>query len=315
MIYDVRQRRAPPARMMENNQNCAFELLASIAGKLLLESESSASSNASDANEHLAFGIVKQEQENMDTPAKVECLDHGSSEESVFASKLATKNNNQKTAHEGMSHDESDANMECTSNVSSSNCAHKFSSDVKSVNLESKAISGGFPCKVEEASPDCGGRCISNVGNDIRRQLGVEKGQAGVQNTDNLCSAKDNNANLCSSAKLTLGWAPVHSSYFSRRRNYTNLGFRDDDEKFSRYKSTVKYKALKPPTRVGDRRIRKLLTSKYWKAAPRLKDSEFANTVKWLRHGSFSHLVCAYTYLAYSVLSILILILALQIED
>lgn len=44
------RRRVPFNKPPEDGQACAFELLAALAGKLLKESESSASSNASDGN-------------------------------------------------------------------------------------------------------------------------------------------------------------------------------------------------------------------------------------------------------------------------
>ncbi|KAE8676895.1 Telomere repeat-binding protein 3 [Hibiscus syriacus] len=67
----------------------------------------------------------------------------------------------------------------------------------------------------------------------------------------------------------------VPNAYFSRFRNDIKLGSRDDDEKVSRFnKHSNRFKASKPPTLTEDRRIRKFLTSKYWKAAPKMKDFE-----------------------------------------
>ncbi|MBA0813805.1 hypothetical protein Gohar_027627, partial [Gossypium harknessii] len=67
----------------------------------------------------------------------------------------------------------------------------------------------------------------------------------------------------------------IPNASFSRHRNDIKLGSRDDDENFSRFnRLSYRFKASRPPTRIGDRRIRKLLTSKYWKVAPKLKDFE-----------------------------------------
>ncbi|KAM7274607.1 hypothetical protein ACFE04_016473 [Oxalis oulophora] len=69
---------------------------------------------------------------------------------------------------------------------------------------------------------------------------------------------------------------PVRNASFSMRKNDIKLGRRDDDKKLFRYnKLNNKFKAYRF-TRIGDRRIRKLLSSKYWKTAPTLKDYEFS---------------------------------------
>ncbi|CAK9181577.1 unnamed protein product [Ilex paraguariensis] len=55
-------------------------------------------------------------------------------------------------------------------------------------------------------------------------------------------------------------------------------GSRDDDENsFRCNESSTKKRALRPQTRIGYRRIRKMLTTKYWKVAPKLKDYEISN--------------------------------------
>ncbi|CAK9135959.1 unnamed protein product [Ilex paraguariensis] len=57
-------------------------------------------------------------------------------------------------------------------------------------------------------------------------------------------------------------------------------GSRDDDENsFRCNESSTKKRALRPQTRIGYRRIRKMLTTKYWKVAPKLKDYEISNIV------------------------------------
>ncbi|CAN1257491.1 Telomere repeat-binding protein 4 [Linum perenne] len=58
--------------------------------------------------------------------------------------------------------------------------------------------------------------------------------------------------------------------------NDIKLGVRDDDDEnlFRFNKQSNRRKAFRPSSRIGDRRIRKLLSSKYWKSAPKLKDYE-----------------------------------------
>ncbi|XWS74960.1 hypothetical protein CRYUN_Cryun01aG0043400 [Craigia yunnanensis] len=78
---------------------------------------------------------------------------------------------------------------------------------------------------------------------------------------------------------------PVPNASFSSRRNDIKLGSRDDDENSSRFnKLSNRFKASRPPTRIGDRRIRKLLTSKYWKVAPKLKGFEHSRADGGIKH-------------------------------
>lgn len=81
------QRRGPHEKIIDDNQICAIELLASIAGKLLQESgSSSASSNASENNYSnliIGKGVIKHENQDEDKLIKAEPSDSVSGEESV----------------------------------------------------------------------------------------------------------------------------------------------------------------------------------------------------------------------------------------
>ena len=72
------QRRVPFKKEAEDGQACAFELLASLAGKLLQEGESSASSNASEGNHQPGFGQGVDERGRQDKvkPLAAEGIHH-----------------------------------------------------------------------------------------------------------------------------------------------------------------------------------------------------------------------------------------------
>ncbi|XP_044505405.1 telomere repeat-binding protein 5-like [Mangifera indica] len=74
-----------------------------------------------------------------------------------------------------------------------------------------------------------------------------------------------------------------HSS-FPANRDYVNVVSRDDDENSSgcTHPNTIK-KSFRPVPRIGDRRIRKILASKYWKVGPKLKDVTHSNANGELR--------------------------------
>lgn len=282
------QRRGPYEKKVEDSQICAFELLASLAGKLLQESESSsASSNASEGINQSAFGkdVLKQGRQDEDKPLKKECVEPGSSEESVFANELTPGNIDQKFTLNESTHPESDTVLECTPNITKSYCLNKIGCDVKPVICNSSKpviqnnvndVEGGFPLAEESYH--------SNVENGIERQKQGEKLETGGLTMANTCSPKDP-IELCvkfpamvspdSNVKLSLFRDPVPNASFSGHRNAIKLGSRDDDENLFRCnKPSTKVKAYRPLARIGDRRIRKLLTSKYWKVAPKLRDYE-----------------------------------------
>ncbi|KAF3973904.1 hypothetical protein ACB098_06G157700 [Castanea mollissima] len=279
-------RRGLRKKTVEDTQICAFELLASIAGKLLCESESSASSNASEGIDLLACGkdAVKQEQEFEDKPFKAEWLYQRNCGDSSFAFEMASQNISHKSTLKEFSHAESDDVLERTSFIKSFDCSQKTGGDVKSVICKSKTDSENYSSKVEGGSPQFGESSDANVNIEAERRLEV----VGLKNEDankpNICSSKvptelflESPAaiNSDSNVKLPLRQNSVPNACFPRHRNDTKLGSRDDDENLSRcFKRSTKLKAFRPPTRIADQRIRKLLTSKYWKVAPKLKDCE-----------------------------------------
>ncbi|KAF4365411.1 hypothetical protein F8388_012776 [Cannabis sativa] len=238
------QRRGPNKKKTEDSQICAFELLASLAGKLLQESESSsACSNASEGN-HRSFDedVIKHERHAEDTLLKEECFDQGSSEESAFASEISSQNIGQKLLSKRFLHSERDVVSERTSNRA----------DLVNV----IPTFHNCPPKVE----------------------------TGTLSKANLCNSKDpmelqvefpTMVNLENDVKLPSLREHVSNASFSKHRNDIKLVGRDDDENCAgQNKSSTKVKAFRPSVRIGDRKIRKLLTSKYWKVAPKLRDCE-----------------------------------------
>ncbi|XP_024462999.2 telomere repeat-binding protein 3 isoform X3 [Populus trichocarpa] len=273
-------------KKVEDSQLCAFDLLASLAGKLLQESESSASSNASEANDQpiIGGGGVKCEQAE-ERPLKAECLDHGSCGESAFVTGFTSPNSDQKCLLNAFPHAESCSILERSSMISNSNSSEKVGADLKTVICKSKSVCENFTGKVE-GSFDSRVSCDGYVDNGFRRQQGGDGLDTGGLTAENACSLKDP-MEMCmkfpalikpdNDVELPSRREPVPNASIPRRRNDTKLGVRDDDLNFSRCKKLLtKPKAFRPPQRIGDRRIRKLLTSKYWKVAPKLKECELS---------------------------------------
>ncbi|GAV75168.1 hypothetical protein CFOL_v3_18647 [Cephalotus follicularis] len=271
-------------KTFENGHICAIELLASLAGKLLQESESYASSNASEGNDRHAIvkDVIKQERQDVVKPLKAECIDLGNCEVSAV-SEAASQNSDHKFFVNEFPIAEGDSVLKRTSILRNSDCSEKSSADVKSVVCLSKTGFGDFPNRVEEGSPEFWEPGGGNVVNEYRkRQFETEVLETGCltmacRSNDSLELSGKVPASLNSNidVKLPLCGNSIPKASFSRNRNDIKLGIRDDDENFSRCnKVSTKFMITRPPTRIGDRRIRKLLTSKYWKVSPKLKNRE-----------------------------------------
>ncbi|XP_060175495.1 telomere repeat-binding protein 4-like isoform X1 [Lycium barbarum] len=269
-------RKRCPCKKLDDDQICAFELLAAVAGKLLLESESSASSNADapEGNDELTDcrDIIKREQMEND-----KTLNQGSCVESTCIPKAADQEKNFKNVSSKPYHTENKSFLEHSSTIIGSNSLTKDLSDVKMESSKEVNADAKLQIKVEGGSSDPDDPC------DIRKQLDDDSKQTELTMA-NACSVKapieknvNNSAliNSDSSVQLPLYRDPVLCASFVKSRNNVKLGVRDDDEKyFGCYRRITKIRTFKPTSHSAYRRIRKMLTSRHWKVAPKLKDCE-----------------------------------------
>ncbi|XP_022139293.1 telomere repeat-binding protein 3 isoform X3 [Momordica charantia] len=148
----------------EDGQICAIELLASLAGKLLQDGESTACSNTSDGD-HSVIGtnVVKEERSSEEKAFKVECCDGGSCEScDLVLGKTDQKQNLKKPQYV-----DNNTVFDCTSVVVNSNCSDEACGDVKHVIC--KAEFGDYGAKPEEGSPDF--QESTDTGRRIRKLL------------------------------------------------------------------------------------------------------------------------------------------------
>lgn len=273
------QRRGLFKKAAKDDQACAFELLASLAGKLLQESEnSSASSNASEGNHQPSYslGVVEQKRQDEVKPLMMEGISRTEVESQIANEKCHVRVNN-------------DAVLEQTSVNNSSDCWEKIEADVKSEICKGENNFGHYSGRLVEAPQDFRDSCDGNI-NGFRREQ--EAGSSGVEGFPlaDKCSLKDPLELCINSLALIDANNNVKSPFcrgsfpdasFSRHGNDTKLDFRDDDENFLRCnKISTKSNLYRSPQRIAHRRIRKLLTSKYWKASPKLKDCELSGSGK-----------------------------------
>lgn len=258
---------------------CAFELLASLAKKLLQESESSSASSNASGNDHVTIvkDAVKDSHHYECKPLKTEYLDQGTSEVSAVVSESASQICNQKCSMNEFPLAEDDEILERTSKIMDSGFSGENAGDLKYAICKSISANENIPSKVELEGgyPNFGESCYNGMQN--RFEKGLETKGLETGDPTELCVTYAALVNSEKDVKLPSCRDPFPFASFSRQRNDVKLGVRDDDDNLVRNnKSSNKSKIYRPVTRIGDRRIRKLLTSRYWKVAPTLKDFELS---------------------------------------
>ncbi|KNA25070.1 hypothetical protein SOVF_009850 [Spinacia oleracea] len=256
----------------EGGQVCAFELLATVAGKLLEESEcSSASSSAAVGFDQCGIdknAAIKKELLDVDKTLGGEHDDQGSSEGSVFFSGL------QRDTCKGKLETVKEVTADHVSLFASSACSEKVDCESKLVTQKINDVFVKHSCKIDGSSPKCGESDDTNLDNGLIRKLLCTNGDAsGDITTANKSSAP---ANCEENVNLTLcrGSNPNASSL--KHGSDVKLNCKDDDEILSRCsKPNNTMKAFRSPTCVEDH---KLLMSGCWKTVPKLKDDEPSNT-------------------------------------
>lgn len=242
---------------------CAFELLASLAGQLLQESEGSACSNASERNHQPT--IDRQDEVK---PSIIEGRRRGSFAESIFTDKKApSQNSDQKP----LLHTKTDSSLEhisVSNNSNNSNHLKKTEADVKSETFKwDSKIKNGFG-RVHEAG-------VSDYHGSISADKCGLKDQLKLYMSPSIIDSKTN-------VKYPLHRKPSPIASFSKHGNGIKLAYRDDDdENFLRCtKISTKSRAFRSPRRIAHQRIKNLLSSKYWKVAPKLKECDLSRSGK-----------------------------------
>ncbi|XP_010690776.2 telomere repeat-binding protein 3 [Beta vulgaris subsp. vulgaris] len=270
-------------KSLEVGQVCAFELLATVAGKLLEESEcSSASSSAAVGFDQCGIDkdAIKKEPQDVDKPLGGEHDDQGSSEGSVFFSGL------QKEISKGKLETVNEVNGEHASPFASSACSEKGHFDLKLGTQKSNDVYVTHSSKIDGNSPKCGESHDTNIDNGLIRKLNIGGTSGDITAADKSPAPTNSEENV----ELTLCRGPKPNASFLKHGNDVKISCKDDDEilsQCSQPKNTVK--AFRSPTDVVDR---KLLNTKYWKTAPKLKDYELSNSEGGAKHNYPSKRSC-----------------------
>lgn len=230
-------------------------MLASLAGKLLQETESSASNHASEEDSQLTHfkDVFVEKTLSKDKAPKVELL--GSCEGSALVSGEDSKKKDPLRISPEV---ESNNHWECNSTFVGFPHSHLENEkrDVKITSEISNKIESFLKSKVSDSEKQLSGDHLE------------DGGIAMVQNFS--C--------LEQSAEKSDRVAAVPSPNFQREKPFSIWQKNDAksslwDENYSTFsKSSTKYR--RHPRRALDRKVRKLLASKHWKVAPQLKNYE-----------------------------------------
>ncbi|XP_057788968.1 telomere repeat-binding protein 4 isoform X2 [Salvia miltiorrhiza] len=270
------RRRCSRKNSVEDNKLCAFELLAAVAGKLLQERESSVSSNVEAHVDIFKNEIVKGQPIDEQTPES-ESIDHGSCAESSFMPEASVLEPDLSSKFKGLPQTDNDSVLEHTSVLAIP--------DVKKLDCDS--IQGTCQVNNADGNTNCEVGDSIFVGNNINLRV---DGQQGMHLGDdaNPSNVKDPigecvNSNMLiksdNSVQLPLYRDPVLHTPLQKQWNTVKLGIRDDDDNsFGCTKLSTKFRPFRPQPRTGHRRIRKMLSSKYRKMAPKLRSCELYNS-------------------------------------
>lgn len=246
----------------EGGDICPFELLAAVAGQLLQESESSTSST----------NIPKESVNDEPLEVEVKPRSEHHDQESGVESELVAQLTNLDPPLNELPQSENDSGSEHASIVTSSGFMINVDKSSRIEAFEDKNVVSDTPSKPEGGFSGHGNLHDVEFGNNRAEIQGepIEKESLGLACVPNKSS---------SSVHLSSYRDPLNAACSTRHRGDVNINIRDDDEKYFRYNNrSTRRRAFGSRSRAGYRRMRKMMSSRYWKPAPKMKDYELANT-------------------------------------
>lgn len=269
---------------------CAFDLLATVAGKLLLDGESSPpSANTSSGKEQPAAveDSVGKEEKYKDKPLEEKSCDRDCYERNFLFTELVSEAPNPNSCLNDLACTQNDIISRPASGITSSDCSEKVGSAEQLVNDDCKLRLGIFTPSVDIESS--GIRLSANCGSEDDSRKDIKMDSANIRNLSignkaSLCSSghpeasdRKSSALVCSVDSVKFAFCRDHApcGSFPGNRENVKLVTRDDDDNSSECtEPSTRNKALMPP---GDRRFRKLLASKHCKITSNVKDDERYN--------------------------------------
>ncbi|KAK7335779.1 hypothetical protein VNO80_27817 [Phaseolus coccineus] len=308
------RRNATFQRRLEDNQMCAFDLLATVADNLLQEKQNPTTySDRSMGKDR--DGFVKEECQNANKPLKTELSDEascdrrcqhefvkegcpdankplkpelsdeGSTDRKGF-SNISSQVYNQNCCLKEFPIHEIEGHSGIASIVTSSSCSEKFVAE-KLVDGKGQNGTENLASKVELGSSGSPESIGCKLDGDVSKVKDVKFGKVPMDTGTGLCCSEDpldeKPAALissCGNAKLSGYDDSIPHSSLSKGCDNMLVDSRDDDENFSGCAHpSNKIKSTRPITCIDDRKIKKRLASKYHKAAQESKPDKLSNSV------------------------------------
>ncbi|KAK7404566.1 hypothetical protein VNO78_05518 [Psophocarpus tetragonolobus] len=277
-------RRRAKFQRAEDNQKCAFDLLATVAGKLLQEGESPTMFIGTSLEKDQS-GFFKECQD-ANKPSKSELSDEGSCDKNRI-SFLSSDVNNKKYCLKEFPYVANDGHAGIGSEVTSSSCLERF--------IAEKLVDGHSHFKMENVTSKVK-LDFSDYPkhNNFKLDSHTSKGKDGlhkfekvtIDNGIGMCNFEDpldeNPPALTSlggNAKLSGYNDRVRCSLLSKSCDNVPVVSRDDDENSSgcTHPINTKMKSSGLKTCIGDNRISKRLASNFQKVAEKPKDNTLSN--------------------------------------
>ncbi|XP_073113229.1 telomere repeat-binding protein 5 isoform X1 [Elaeis guineensis] len=287
-------------KKVEDNRMGAFDLLATVAGRLLSERHNSLTpcNITGTSNPTAGKEIIKLEHFKDEKPFKAETFDQGSCDESTLGSDIVIQ---RQGGYASKEHSQT-PNATRSSPASAIVKSEKKDSFAGESIISSTWAERGYSLGTNTIPKKCGTqRCIPGSmesyeyeGDGINTPLQAEwliSGKVIERNAPDMYSSEDPmdldtkppaliSSDSSAEVPSCRDRVPYNSSVPKCGDGMEFSVYRDDDEHSSgcTHPSTVTTNACRAQ-HIGDRRVRKLLTSKYWKGDPTMsKDRQLANT-------------------------------------
>ncbi|XP_024028075.1 telomere repeat-binding protein 5 isoform X1 [Morus notabilis] len=281
------RRRGTVQKRVAENKMCAFDLLATVAGKLLQEESSPTSSNTSSAKDQCL--IVKQDAKDESKALNVEPCDQGSCDGKLFVSEPVLQAHDENNCSKESSFPQNDDHSVLTSILPTSNCSERLvTKNIGDGNIKNEI--GSFCSQVQDGSSmyresgicklDGEAKTLVKDESNNNREVLIGTGADTGSSEDPVVSRGKPPALLSSdsSAKAPLCVDHVPANSLPSTRDDVKVVSRDDDENSSGCTHpSIRSKRFRQAPRIGDRRIRKILASKHWKVGPKFKDETLPN--------------------------------------
>ncbi|CAN4100976.1 unnamed protein product [Withania somnifera] len=285
------RRRGIIRRKTDRDGTCPFDLLATVAGKLLGEGESLPDSTGSIRGKEQG-AIVKDEKvkEDEDRSLKEKSYTEGCYERGFFISELVSQSPVVNRSLSELPHVQNDTISGPASVAMSSDCSEKLLFAKQVVNGESSEEHGNFSSKTEREASGCGvfSSCTLDTENDKQMKIELSnyskvstyKGAAIPSSKFPDVWDKKPSTLVTSdeSVKLSLSTYPAPCRSFPLIRNDVKLANKDDDENSGCTQPSTPNKASASAPRVRDRPIKKLLASTYREENLNSDDEGHANS-------------------------------------